>query len=354
MRWGFSKRLRGFTLVELLVVIAIIGILIALLLPAIQAAREAGRRTQCKNNLKQLGLAAMNHLGTQKFFPSSGWGYSWTGDPDRGYGPEQPGGWLYNLLPFLDEKLIHDAAKGLTGTAKSTALAQMNAMPVPELNCPSRRGPTVITGANTEQEYNADDSLRTVLGQARSDYAGNGGTNAHVTSSGDSCSPPGAGSDVQLNFSGLAYFKQNCAWWSSDVNGVTYAASRITLKQITDGTTKTYFAGEKSLQPQFYSGGGPTDNGALYEGHDWDIIRWAGADGNNTNNKPNTSRDWLPIHDENNTSSSYGEKVFGSAHPSGCFFVMCDGSVQSISYQIDTATHWRLSNRHDGIEVQIP
>ena len=135
--FGVSKRLRGFTLVELLVVIAIIGILIALLLPAIQAVREAGRRTQCKNNLKQLGLAAMNHLGTQKFFPSSGWGYRWTGDPDRGYGPEQPGGWLYNLLPFLDEKLIHDAAKGLTGTAKSTALAQMNAMPVPELNCPS-------------------------------------------------------------------------------------------------------------------------------------------------------------------------------------------------------------------------
>ena len=207
MRWGFSKRLRGFTLVELLVVIAIIGILMRCCCPPFKR-REAGRRTQCKNNLKQLGLAAMNHLGTQKFFPSSGWGYRWTGDPDRGYGPEQPGGWLYNLLPFLDEKLIHDAAKGLTGTAKSTALAQMNAMPVPDLIAP-RRGPMVITGG-TQQEYNADDSLRMTLGQARSDYAGNGGTNAHVTSSGDSCSPPGAGSDVQLNFSGLAYFKQNC------------------------------------------------------------------------------------------------------------------------------------------------
>ena len=257
-------------------------------------------------------------------------------------------------MPFLEEKLIHDTAKGLTGNAKYTALAQMNAMPVPVLTCPSRRGTTVITGANTEQDYNADDSLRMRLGQARSDYAGNGGTNAHVTSSGDSCSPPGSGSDAQTGFSGLAYFKQNCAWWSNDVNGVTYAASRITLKQITDGTTKTYLAGEKSLQPQFYLGGGPTDNGSLYEGHDWDILRWAGADGNNTSNNPNTSLDWLPIHDENNISSSYGEKVFGSAHPSGCFFVMCDGSVQSITYEVDPTVHWRLANRRDGIDVQIP
>ena len=89
---------KGFTLVELLVVIAIIGILVALLLPAIQAAREAARRSQCGNNLKQIGLAFLLHESTHKHFPTSGYGWRWQGDPDKGYGEDQPGGWAYNIL----------------------------------------------------------------------------------------------------------------------------------------------------------------------------------------------------------------------------------------------------------------
>src|SRR5215475_14850341 len=111
MMRGKSKA-SAFTLVELLVVIAIIGILIALLLPAVQAAREAARRSQCRNNLKQLGLGAQNHLSTQKTFPSGGWGFSWVGDPDRGYGVQQPGGWTFSLLAFIEEQQIHDLGKG--------------------------------------------------------------------------------------------------------------------------------------------------------------------------------------------------------------------------------------------------
>src|SRR5215468_1104499 len=96
-------RIRGFTLVELLVVIAIIGVLIALLLPAVQSAREAARRSQCQNSLKQIATAFLNHESTQKIFPTSGWGWGWVGDPDRGYKRNQPGGWLYNILPYIEQ-----------------------------------------------------------------------------------------------------------------------------------------------------------------------------------------------------------------------------------------------------------
>src|SRR5580698_7987617 len=99
---------RGFTLVELLVVIAIIGLLIALLLPAVQAAREAARRSQCVNNLKQMSLAWNNHVAATRFMPTGGWGWTWTGDADRGFGLSQPGGWTYNILPFMEESNLHD------------------------------------------------------------------------------------------------------------------------------------------------------------------------------------------------------------------------------------------------------
>src|ERR1700752_1460812 len=107
------RRQSGFTLVELLVVIAIIGILVALLLPAVQAAREAGRRTQCHNHLKQLSLAMQNYKTTQGAVPTGGWGWHWMGNPDGGYGKNQPGSWVYTIAPLIEEANVRTIAAGL-------------------------------------------------------------------------------------------------------------------------------------------------------------------------------------------------------------------------------------------------
>ena len=103
----------GFTLVELLVVITIIGILIALLLPAVQAAREAAEKAQCTNNLKQIALAALGHEHANGWFPTGGWSFMWVGSPDDGFGMSQPGGFGYNCLPYMDQQPLHDLGLGL-------------------------------------------------------------------------------------------------------------------------------------------------------------------------------------------------------------------------------------------------
>src|SRR3954449_10737920 len=98
----------AFTLVELLVVIAIIGILVALLLPAVQAAREAARRAECQNHLKQIGLGFLNHESTRKILPGAGWDCFYVGDSLWGSGRSQPGGWMYQILPYIEEQALYD------------------------------------------------------------------------------------------------------------------------------------------------------------------------------------------------------------------------------------------------------
>ncbi len=129
----------AFTLVELLVVITIIGILIALLLPAVQAAREAARQTQCRNNLKQLALGCLNHEQANGFLPGNGWGTYWEGDPDRGFSVHQPGGWLYNILPYIEQQTLHDLGAGLDANGKTAQFMLREATVLTVLDCPTRR-----------------------------------------------------------------------------------------------------------------------------------------------------------------------------------------------------------------------
>ena len=131
----------GFTLVELLVVITIIGILIGMLLPAVNSARESSRNISCKNNLKQLGEAMSAHEEAQQQLPTGGWGWYWVGDPDRGFGNQQPGGWIYNLLPHTEQNALHDLGQYQSGnqSVKRAAIVEMVTTPLAFTNCPTRR-----------------------------------------------------------------------------------------------------------------------------------------------------------------------------------------------------------------------
>ncbi|HMP06498.1 MAG TPA: DUF1559 domain-containing protein, partial [Lacipirellulaceae bacterium] len=140
MALSTPRRRRAFTLVELLVVIAIIGVLVALLLPAIQAAREAARRSHCANNVKQLATAFLTHEAAHRHYPTGGWGYRWFGEPDGGYGKRQPGGWGYNILEFIEQPALRRLGQGVTDINARQPLLRQVAETLPAVfNCPSKR-----------------------------------------------------------------------------------------------------------------------------------------------------------------------------------------------------------------------
>jgi prepilin-type N-terminal cleavage/methylation domain-containing protein/prepilin-type processing-associated H-X9-DG protein len=306
---GPSRR-RGFTLIELLVVIAIIGILIALLLPAVQKVREAANRAQCANNLKQIGTAFHNHHDTYNFFPDGGelWSSSRTfaagGLPQTA--PNQYWGWAYQILPFMEQDPLW----------RNPDNALVEETPISSYFCRSRRAPMVISG------------------RAMLDYAGNGAT--------DETKDPGDTGD----------------WgWGNGKNGTVVRRPNqtptrtlsIRIETITDGTSNTLLAGEKCMRSDLIGHSQPDDDQGYTAGWDRDEIRWAVE---------------APAPDHIGAASEYDHR-FGSAHPGGFNGVFCDGSVRFIPYTIqsrfdpsdpnpnDLGVWQRICIRDDGVPVTL-
>ncbi len=308
-----TSRTSGFTLVELLVVIAIIGILISLLLPAVQAARESGRNAQCTNHLKQMALAVLSHESTHGIYPDGGEGVwvrrSKTAEGAPNVAPNQFWGWSYQILPYCELTqvwaLVDDAA------------VANNAISL--YYCPSRRPPEMVMNVGNGPRW------AQLLPRGMLDYGGNAGTDC-----------------PQIRD------------WGIRGHGYTAPITRrpadrrrlpkgpsIGLQQITDGTSNTLLIGEKLMNASKVGTEDLGDDDAGFaEGWDFDTVRWGCYPP-----APDIQDPDMPAHQRRYAAERGG---FGSSHPGGFNGALCDGSVRRVSYDIDFQTFMNLSNREDG------
>ena len=330
---------------ELLVVIAIIGILIALLLPAVQAAREAARRTQCRNNLKQIGLAIQNHLNAKKQFPTAGSCYD---DPAEPNNPEAGGGWdltnkfgfergtwVYCILPFSEEQSLfdigHQYGYGNNPTAPVPALGNkfMDEMPISWIACPSR-GNRQSQPTATGRVWQLLD-YASPIGQGSSDTYYDVATYSFMRTNGLAFPSPVQIQQYNRNWCGVIIL--------GGVGRDFQIPKKVTVAKVSDGLSKTIAVMEKAVWSKNYQSDG---TGAEW----WDEDGWARP-------KywwPSTRAfDW-PIFadgDSHITMSVPGyqgtfrsdtdgrEQGFGSAHSGVMNAVFADGSVHGISLTID-------------------
>lgn len=347
---------RGFTLVELLVVIAIIGILVALLLPAIQAAREAARRTECRNHLKQIGLAAQNFHDTYGFFPLGGTepnpsienflrDTAAVASPANRKGPangptEQGLGWMFQILPFLEQGAVQSIVR------QSDIQSQLISL----YNCPSRRAPALSPGGVSLIDYagvtagpsrselgnNFDSYLDSVTGSYWEVFWGS-------TILGTQSLPGPAQVAGAKQFGAPIQFRgiiQRCDWQplpASQGGGRHIGFMRkISFAKIPDGSSNTMLASEKRIVVNMYQGGMVSDDKGWADGWDYDNLRSA----------------MYPIEaDGEEADLSVHAKIhyqFGSAHPGGVNALFADGSVTAINYDVNRELFNQLGHRHDG------
>jgi prepilin-type N-terminal cleavage/methylation domain-containing protein/prepilin-type processing-associated H-X9-DG protein len=330
-----SHRGRGFTLVELLIVITIIGMLIALLMPAVQSAQESGRRAACLNNVRQLAAACLAHETAQGFLPAGGWGWGWVGDADRGFDYRQPGGWFYNVLPYLDQNDLHDMGKGASTQTKSIQNGLRVQTPTAITICPSRRRVQLFIWWQHTTQTNFVFPATAV---ARSDYAANAGDipcePGTIGIWSQNCGNGDGGPASIPSDSALAVLKQQVENYKA--TGIDYPLSTVSTASIHDGLAFTYLLGEKHLATNFYlNGQSEGDNENEYIGFNEDIARWT----------------YNPPMQDTGGYDAYPQ--FGSAHSVGFNMAFCDGSTRKMSYNIDPTVHRQLGNRADGEPTQL-
>jgi len=296
----------AFTLVELLVVIAIIGVLIALLLPAVQAAREAARRSQCTNNLKQLGLAVQNFHDSYKAFPAARW-------------RDKHATWFASIMPFLEasnQYKLWDFDKWYSDPLNREA----RTVYISGYFCPSRRG-----GGN--EGLIAPESVpspRTPQGST-GDYAGNTGKN--VRGAADAPDPL-TGSRIPDDFGVIITPK------CFEFGNCPRLKSEIGFEHVTDGLSNTFLIGEKQVPVTKYALADSPDD-SIYEG---DFLgnhaRCAGV-----LCPPSPNGDY-------EGENPYWGNLFGSMHAGLIQFAMCDGSVRSVQVSIDELVYEAHATRN--------
>lgn len=307
------KKQRGFTLIELLVVIAIIAIVASLLLPAVQQVREAARKTQCKNNLKQIGIALHNYHDTYTVFPP-GYIARDVSPSDNAAAEAGPGfAWGTMLLPFLDQAPVYGLFD-FEGNATDAQNAETGAMNLKQFICPS--DPASINFTPTDGSSNIQDSNGADIVLAPSNYVGMYGY-------GNVTARPGSGS------------------------GILYRNSSVGIRDLTDGTAYTYAVGERNFAlgkstwyaaiPGYEVNAGMSGMmSSMTEGSAQLVLGHVGQ-GEGTM--------MVMHHTANNTPHVVN---YGSKHEGGTHFLMCDGAVDFVSENVNYDNYRHSGERNDG------